>query len=657
MSPATVSDKLPALARAAGSLSRLGPPVLLLALTIGVFWRIALTDQYTWLNSPDVVNQVLPWFQEETTQYRHRSFPLWDMHHWDGQSLIGQDQPGVLFPLNWLLWRAPLDHGHISLRAANWYFVLIHYFAALFCYLFARDLGLSRFASICSGASFGLAGFMGNVDWPQMLNGGMWAPLVLLFAVRALNGRRPVFNMAAAGCLEGFSMWGGHHQLPTFTLLSVGFLLGFYVVFRGTRIRTAVALGLVCAIFTMLAGAPQLLPSYEYWSRGLRWVGSANPVGFHDQVPYVVFDQFSLNPAAVVGFFLGPGLSIGVFFVGITVLAFAILGVTGNGRDRVAPAFAVLAIAGLIFSLGKYSLFHGLLYSVLPLIDKSRTAAFAVFIVDLALAVLAGYGIDCFLNARHKIAAQLGVLANVLIAFGMVILLLVLGKVFVAGAGAFDNPFFALLAFSSVLSGCMIRVWRAGGMPRQGAMLAILGLVLFDIGTVTTAFYPHRDRGWDQVTKLSAHDDIAAFLRTQPGLFRIAKNEDDISYNFGDWFGLDEYLGYAGVTANIVAVHGAAGARALSGVAYYLGRAPRDSDPEPVFRGRSGVNVYRVPGAFPRAWAVHSAQVISSARQSGERLNVHGYTPVFESNVVNQLHDDDGLADTGAAKQSNFPSA
>ncbi len=233
MPPATASAAIPAPGAAIGRASKLGPPILLLLLTIAVFWKIALTSQYTWVNNPDIVNQVLPWMQEEATQFKHGHFPVWDTHQWDGQSLVGQDQPGVLFPLNWLLWSMRFRDGHIALKMANWYFVLIHYFAALFCYFLARDLGLSYFASFCAGASFGLSGFMGNVDWPQMLNGGMWAPLVLLFALRAMNGRRPLFSMAVAGCLEGFSLWSGHHQLPTFTLLSVGLLLGFYALFRG----------------------------------------------------------------------------------------------------------------------------------------------------------------------------------------------------------------------------------------------------------------------------------------------------------------------------------------------------------------------------------------------------------------------------------------
>jgi hypothetical protein len=592
-------------------------------LTIGVYWKISLSAQYTWLNSPDLGQQVLPFFQEQASQWHRGQFPIWDPHHWGGQSLLGQDQPGVLFPLNWLLALAPLWHGHISLQFANWYFVLIHYFAALFCYLLARDLELSTFASLCAGASFGLSGYMGNVDWPQMLNGGMWAPLVLLFAIRAMNGRRPVWNMALSGSIAGFSFYSGHHQIPIYTLLCVGFLLAFYVVFRGMRILQAALGGATCLLFAVLIGAPQLLPSYEYWSHALRWVNAAQPVGFHDRVPYVVFDLFSLNPVSIIGLIVPSPFPIITAFVGITVVSFALLAVIANWRVRMVGPFAALGIFGLLFSLGKYSIFHGILYELVPLLDKSRNAAFGLFIVDLALAVLAGYGIDCFLNDRDRILKQLRTLAYALLGLGAALLLMIIGRGVFQGDKMFESTAFAQLAWSAILLACLLLSWELGRMPRRGVVVCLFGLILFDIGMVTTANYPHREEGWPYVNALSAFSDLADYLRAQPGYFRLFRNADDIAFNFGDWYGLDEFGGRgAGLTENMSAMNGPASSFGLLGVSYYLGRQPKYSDPEPLFRGRAGVNIYRVPGAFARAWAVHSIEVIHHPSERYEHANV-----------------------------------
>jgi hypothetical protein len=603
-------------------LSHAGPPLLLLALTIAVFWKIVFTDQFTWLNSPDLSEQVMPWFQEEAVQLRQGHFPIWDPHHWAGQSLLGQDQPGVLFPLNWLLWLMPFWNGHIALPFLNWYFVLIHFFAAWFGYLLARDLGLSSFASICAGSSFGFSGYMGNTDWPQMLNGGIWAPLVLLFALRALNGCRPFWNMGIAGAVAGFAFYGGHHQIPSYTLLSVGFLVLFYIVFRDIAILRGIALGLTCLILAVLVGAPQLLPSYEYWSRALRWVNAANPMGFEDKVPYIVFGQYSFNPAAILGLIV-PNYSPNVTpFVGLTVLVFAILAVTANWRTRMAPPFVALALAGLFVSIGKYSVFHGVLYSVLPLLNKSRNAAFAMFILDLSLAILAGFGIDYFLQQREQISRQIRIVSNVLLSMGALLLVLLLARGMFQGEKMFESTFYALLALSAILLACVFLSWELGRLPMRAALLSVLGLILFEIGSVTSSNYFHREQGWRYLDRLSAYDDVASFLRQQPGNFRILRNSDDIGFNFGDWYGIDEYTGIgAGMTRNIASIHGAGSIAPLLGVGYYVGHEPQNSDPEPVFRGRAGVNVYRVPGALPRAWPVHSIEAVEDSRQVAPHIN------------------------------------
>ncbi len=85
----------------------------------------------------------------------------------------------------------PLRHGHISFNVLNWYYFAIHYLAALFCYFLCRDLGRSLAASILGGVSFALGGYIGTTDWPQMINGAIWGPLVFLFLFRAARGLRP----------------------------------------------------------------------------------------------------------------------------------------------------------------------------------------------------------------------------------------------------------------------------------------------------------------------------------------------------------------------------------------------------------------------------------------------------------------------------------
>src|ERR1700686_4379879 len=134
--------------------------IVLFAIVAGFYWKITLTSQFDWVWGPDLATQVMPWFAVQARSWHAGTFPLWDPYLWAGQPLLGQAQPGAAYPLNWILFSLPLDHGHISFTILNWYFLSIHYLAALFCYLLCRDLGRSKIASLAGGAAFGLGGYV-----------------------------------------------------------------------------------------------------------------------------------------------------------------------------------------------------------------------------------------------------------------------------------------------------------------------------------------------------------------------------------------------------------------------------------------------------------------------------------------------------------------
>ena len=81
--------------------------VLLALIVIGVYSRIAITREYDWIWSPDLVNQVYPWMELQAAAWQSGQVPLWDPYLWGGQPLHGQVQPGVAYPLNWLLFALP----------------------------------------------------------------------------------------------------------------------------------------------------------------------------------------------------------------------------------------------------------------------------------------------------------------------------------------------------------------------------------------------------------------------------------------------------------------------------------------------------------------------------------------------------------------------
>src|SRR5687767_683801 len=88
--------------------NRLVGPILLIAITFALFWKLTLSNQFTWLTDGDIAYQVVPWFQAQAREWQSGSFPLWDPYQWAGQPLLAQGQPGAAYPLNWVLFSLPL---------------------------------------------------------------------------------------------------------------------------------------------------------------------------------------------------------------------------------------------------------------------------------------------------------------------------------------------------------------------------------------------------------------------------------------------------------------------------------------------------------------------------------------------------------------------
>src|SRR4051794_24654076 len=236
--------------------------LILAALTIGFYWKLTFTTQYTWFNQWDMCALELPRLQFEAQQIHAGHFPLWDPHIWAGQPMIGQTQPGPVYPLNLLFALLPLQNGQLNRLLLNWYFVLIHFQAAFFLYLLCRDCGASQVAAIYAGCVFSFAGFLGAIPWLDLMNGAVWAPLVFLFLFRTLRNRRPMRSAALCGLFLGISWLSGHHELP---LLLSALVAAFFVValvrIRGWQLAKFAGLA---TLISILVAAAQLLPTYEF---------------------------------------------------------------------------------------------------------------------------------------------------------------------------------------------------------------------------------------------------------------------------------------------------------------------------------------------------------------------------------------------------------
>jgi len=497
--------------------------LFLLAITAAFYWRLTLSGQYTWLTSPDMAYQVRPWLDFEAREFHAGRFPAWDPYLWGGQSLIGQVQPGAANPLNWILFAWPLEDGHIPLAALHWYWVLIHWLGAVFCYALCRDLGAGTAASLLGACSFALTGYLGHTDWPQMLMSAIWGPLVLLFLARVFGGKRPRGSAALGGAALGMAWLAGHHNIPIYTTLLAGVLwVGFLVQSGKTQARMPVLPVCLFWITCLLVSGLQTLPALEYARQAVRWAGAAeDPLRWHDQVPFAVHALYSL-PVRGIAAMVIPGKSDDLPvnpYTGVVVVILAAAAL--RRRTREVKLLAAVVAAGLILALGSHTPIYRAVYALVPLVEKARSPGMAIVLAQLGIAALAAVGLG-----RSR--------------------------------------------WLSYAAWALFLVEAVGAAPHFGLR--------------------------DRLPPMREQADIAAYLKGQPGWFRVEVDENAIPYNFGDWFGIEHFGGYvASMPEKIFNLVGHDSARRLFGIQYRIGRQPSVPVQVPVFESLSGLKVFRDP--------------------------------------------------------------
>jgi hypothetical protein len=152
-------------------------------------------------------------------------------------------------------------------------------------------------------------------------------------------------------------------------------------------------------------------------------------------------------------------------------------------------------------------------------------------------------------------------------------------------------------AMAIVLCQTGIAVLAALGASRVRGRLAILALALFLGEAVYDAPHLARfDRRDSYTAMIRQQADIAEFLQAQPGWFRVDFDENDVPYNFGNLYGIEQF---GGVGSSLpVRTHGMFGKAETSrvfGIRYRVARQATDAAQVEVFRSRSGLRVFRDP--------------------------------------------------------------
>lgn len=590
----------------------------LFALVPIFYWKLAIFRSATWLAGNDQAYQVLPWLEMQAREWHAGRIPLWDPYHWLGQPLLAQAQPAVAMPLNWLLSFLPFQQEWLCIRWLHWYFIALHWIGAAGAYRLARSLGCRREAALFGALCFSLSGWFAQALRPQMAASAMWAPFLLRHLLESLRGRDPSRSAVLGGFFLGLCWLGGHHQIPIF--LSVACLLLWLGELR-RRWRPAV-------LFLLMAGATsalQMLPALEYGRLAVRWVGAGDPVAWSDKIPYRIHAAYSLSRASLFAIVwprfqeqLDP-------FLGATALVLALAGAFALRRDASIRRLAFLAGLGAALSLGPAGGIHRVFYALVPHFDKARSPSAAIFLFGLAASALAAAGLHVLLVQPRRWPAVAALACAAWAGAGS------LARALQGGGGSL--PPGALLAgviFASAAAACLLSClqWRLATSWIAVCFVALLLAEIYPVSTYT--FAPLNEPAHTAaLASLDQHRDVAAFLKRQPGYFRVDVDDSAVPYNFGDWHGLAQAKGYlASLTTNVYRheLH-TSWAQHLFGVRFRVARAPSESHNRVVFQGAGGLKVFATDNVLPRAFIVHEVYQLTDRRQAaGELYTIGGET-------------------------------
>jgi hypothetical protein len=603
-------------------------PILLLAATmVLVFWKVIFHGEFTLLVGSDMASSYYPWFDVASFWLKKGVLLLWDPYVYAGKFNMGEPQPGLYYPLNWLFMLLPSRTGGASLDGMQALIILDYFLAALFTYLLARSVEISQPGAYLAAASYAIGGFNPRTYGYLNVQGGfVWMPLVLMFFLKALHEidrARQMQSAIAGGLLLGVSFLAGHH-IP---VIHTGFLLLLYCCFtmvadwqgRSWR-RKAFPLVLLGATAgtALVATAFQWLPAAEWARHVYRWVGPGSPVRWGQQVPYSVLEETSSAVPQDALSLLLPYISVsGSFYVGGILLFLALVGLIFV-RGRLPSFFSVAAVAYFFLGWGRYSVLHGWANTFVPGLWFAREVFYYLVPFQLCLAMLAGWGLDHVVQSYSTSASRTLQVFISRIGWIMALSVVVLGAM---AAGLYmyqklpvNHPFIralsSLAAYVTVL-GILLFLLHTGRIRPGWFAIAVIALLVIDLASHFSADIPAKSQPQGKantyVRDFWRQPQVVSFLKNEQrkDYFRVDDPDHILPRNFGDVWKMDATMGH-GATALVdyfefreTGWGPGSNASALLNARYFLSRSPLPGW-QSVPAG--GAFLYSNPRAVPRVF-------------------------------------------------------
>ena len=600
--------------------TRARPLALLAAITILYRWKILLTRQFTALNADESVNQGYCWLTYCVRCLQHGILPAWDPYTLGGHSFVGEMQTSGFSPFNALLALFPLEpNGLLSVTLFNWYITTLIFLAMAMMYWLARDLELERPPALIAAICFGLGGtLIRNQSWPDLLQSGIWLPLVFLTCRRALvaeSRRITVLYGWGCGLAMGLAVLGGRIHMAMMQAMVVVTLAAYYACFarpasqNGSAKRRLVRyclIVLLIAVVCFLAGAVQLLPSLQYSSHSIRYTGNSSYYFSSSRIPYFEFYRNASMARSILSLIFPLGFNanygMGEFtppYIGIFPMILVVLALLKRWQVTWVRYCCILGIGAWLYSLGPLSLLQGAAYAIVPKIWIIRESSRMLYLTSFTLALLAGYGAQVLLVPREGDGHNPKL--------DVVLKWAVIGAAGVLGvAGLFNlNSLSYWNEFSIVILLLSYWLYRVIQQGRSRVFAAVvIALILFDLWpydwTLANIWQLDHDKRPFALRELRNAEGVARYLARQPGPFRV--NIDvPVPLNIGLAYSVPTVNG-AGATMDTTFMRVAKRTDLLN-VRYVL--KPAGTDGPGAEYSDDYWKVYRTTGALGEGFVVH----------------------------------------------------
>jgi hypothetical protein len=351
----------------------------------------------------DQIQQFVPWMNLAWHQVHSGQLPLWNPYSVLGMPLAFNWQSGVFSVPALVGYLVPVAHAYTAMVLTR---LVV---AGVGVYVLCRALGLGPLAAAFGGTAFELSGPMVvQAAWPHT-SVTCWVGWVLVAVVGLVRGRHRLRHIALLAVTVALAVYGGHPESLVAMAVAVAVFVVVYLAVRartegGPVVRPLRDL-VVGSVGGLGLGAPLLFPGAQLALLSARRYGTGVPAFPLSNIPNIVL----------------VGLQGKVFdttaYVGVIVLALAIVGAGVAWRRPVIPAFVAMVVVTALLT------FFSPADQLLHLVPGGGTVTWnrAVMMMALALAVLGAFGIDALTPAKRDrtavgwMAAAFGVLAFVVL--------------------------------------------------------------------------------------------------------------------------------------------------------------------------------------------------------------------------------------------------